>query len=102
MSLDTAALYEQLRKELGCPLLRGDVVAERAGVSRSQLHIMVRTDRFPRPIKLNSRVVLWPESEVARWLKERKERIASTARTLAAQARPATRKRLIAQLEVAP
>jgi len=52
-------------------LLRVDDVADRLGLSRSQIWRMVSEDRFPKPRRLSVRAVAWLEPEVARWITER-------------------------------
>jgi prophage regulatory protein len=47
-------------------LRRGDV--ERVtGLGRSTLYLKVKTDQFPKPIRLGGHSVAWLESEVAAW-----------------------------------
>jgi prophage regulatory protein len=52
-------------------LLRVDDVADRLGLSRSQIWRMVSEGRFPKPRRLSVRAVAWLEPEVARWIVER-------------------------------
>lgn len=47
--------------------LRRREVCERTGLKTSTLYEMMQDGRFPRPIRISKRLVVWPESEVAAW-----------------------------------
>lgn len=49
-------------------LLRVGAVAERLGLSRSQVWRMVKEGRFRKPRRLSTRAVAWLEPEVAAWI----------------------------------
>ncbi|MCV2873274.1 AlpA family transcriptional regulator [Defluviimonas sp. WL0050] len=51
--------------------LRRRTVEAMTGLSRSTLYALMAKDEFPRPVKLTSRAVAWPESAVADWLAQR-------------------------------
>ena len=38
------------------------------GVSRPTLYAWMQQDKFPRPLKLNSQVIAWYESEIREWI----------------------------------
>lgn len=46
-------------------------VEEITGLSRSGIYQMMAEGRFPRPIKLAARVVVWPESAIREWITSR-------------------------------
>ncbi|MDC9834363.1 DNA-binding protein [Rhizobium sp. H4] len=51
--------------------LRLPAVIDVTGLSRSTIYAMMSQGRFPRPIALGKRVVAWPESVIAKFLRER-------------------------------
>lgn len=51
-------------------LLRLPQVIERTGLQRSSLYDLIRSNRFPQPVKL-ARLSAWPEAEVAAWIAAR-------------------------------
>jgi prophage regulatory protein len=53
-------------------MLRLPRVLELTGLSRSSIYDMVESGTFPRQVKLGARAIAWRESDVARWLDERK------------------------------
>ncbi len=60
--------------------LRRRAVEETTGLSRSTIYDLMSRGLFPRPVKLTRKAVGWPESDVTRWLDERKaEREADAA-----------------------
>lgn len=52
--------------------LRCRMVQEVTGLSRSTIYALISKDEFPRPVKLTSKTVAWPESSIAEWLDGRK------------------------------
>ncbi len=51
--------------------LRRRTVEAMTGLSRSSLYSLMSKGEFPRPVKLSSRAVAWPESKIAEWLASR-------------------------------
>lgn len=51
--------------------LRRKAVEEITGLSRSTIYDLMGRGLFPRPVKLTSKVVGWPEDSVAAWLASR-------------------------------
>ena len=52
-------------------LLRRTEVEVRTGLSRTSIYRLMREGRFPEPLKIGSKAVRWPESEIADWLAAR-------------------------------
>ena len=52
-------------------LLRRTEVEVRTGLSRTSIYRLMREGRFPEPLKIGSKAVRWPESEIADWLTAR-------------------------------
>ena len=52
-------------------LMRREEVLYLCGISRSTLDTMVRTGRFPRPVRTNNRAVGWRVKDVLIWLASR-------------------------------
>ena len=52
-------------------LLRRDEVEARCGLTRSSIYRLMRSGRFPLPVKVGPRAVRWPEHELDAWLAER-------------------------------
>jgi prophage regulatory protein len=48
-------------------LLRMPSVMEATNLSRSTIYRMIKTNRFPAPVKLSSRIAVWPATELAEW-----------------------------------
>ncbi len=51
--------------------LRLPAVVEATGLSRSTIYDKMKEGSFPRPVNLSARVVAWPESVIAEWLRSR-------------------------------
>ena len=51
--------------------LRVNQVANKTGVSRSTIYLYLSEGRFPRPVHISERLVVWVESEVDAWMQER-------------------------------
>lgn len=61
------------QKPLKEAFLREKDVLERIPISRSTLWKMVRENRFPKPVKLSSRVTVWRESGVNAFIENPKQ-----------------------------
>ena len=48
-----------------------EITAE-TGLSRSTIYRLVRDGSFPKPIRIGSRGMRWPESDIRAWLADRK------------------------------
>ena len=51
--------------------LRRRAVEEVTGLSRSTIYELMSRGEFPRPVKLTSKAVAWPEGVIAAWLAAR-------------------------------
>jgi len=49
-------------------LLRLPAVLERTGLKRSALLLLMQRSNFPAPLKLGTRINVWPSSEVDAWV----------------------------------
>lgn len=47
--------------------LRRPQVCAMTGLKVSTLYEMMKKGKFPRPISLSTRLVVWPEAEIAAW-----------------------------------
>ena len=52
-------------------MLRIGEVCRRTGLSKSQIHRLVRDLSFPAPVRLSKRAVAWIAADVETWLQER-------------------------------
>ena len=52
---------------------RRPAVEELTGLSRSTLYAMMERGDLPRPVKLSTRIVAWPESRITEWLAQRQD-----------------------------
>ncbi|WP_282025587.1 helix-turn-helix transcriptional regulator [Limimaricola cinnabarinus] len=48
--------------------LRRHDVEQMTGLSRSSIYAMMQDGRFPRPVRVGTRAVAWPESVLRAWL----------------------------------
>lgn len=48
-----------------------DLKAKGIRLSKSQRYNLIRQGLFPKPIKIGSRSVAWPETEIEAWLQQR-------------------------------
>lgn len=55
-------------------LMKLKAVMECTGLARSTVYKFIAEDRFPKPVKLGTRMVAWVESEVQEWIQEKIER----------------------------
>lgn len=46
-------------------------VMARAGVSRTTVYLWSREGKFPKPVRVGTRMVAWREDEIEAWLKAR-------------------------------
>ncbi|MCC5827056.1 AlpA family transcriptional regulator, partial [Alkalimonas sp.] len=46
-------------------------VMECTGLARSTVYKFIAEDRFPKPVKLGTRMVAWVEEEIQKWILER-------------------------------
>ena len=51
--------------------LRVNQVVEKTGISRSTVYLYLNRGRFPRPVHISERLVVWVEDEIENWMKER-------------------------------
>lgn len=49
-------------------LLRIDEVSRITSQSRSTIYQMISKGTFPRPVRLGSRSIRWPESQIREWI----------------------------------
>lgn len=52
-------------------LLRWPQVRDAVGLSRTTVWRLVREDKFPAPVQLNSNSVAWRSDLIAEWIKSR-------------------------------
>jgi prophage regulatory protein len=52
-------------------LLRLPEVESRVSLRKSAIYAGVKAKSFPAPIKLSTRAVAWPESQIQAWITER-------------------------------
>ena len=52
-------------------ILRARDVVGATGLSRSTIYQMIKTNDFPRPIRLGKRAVGWLQSDIISWLDQR-------------------------------
>lgn len=50
-------------------LLRLREVKAQVGLSRSSIYALMAQGKFPRPVKISTRAVGWPEHEITAWIK---------------------------------
>lgn len=55
-------------------LLRINQVCRRTGMSRSSVYARIADGSFPQPVRLSSRMVAWPSTEVDAWITRMIER----------------------------
>ncbi|MGV6890302.1 helix-turn-helix transcriptional regulator [Rhodophyticola sp. SM2404] len=51
--------------------IRRPAVENRTGLSRSTIYLLMQNGQFPKPVRIGSRAVAWPEAEVEAWLNAR-------------------------------
>lgn len=52
-------------------LIKLKAVMECTGLARSTVYKFIAEDRFPKPVKLGSRMVAWVEGEIQEWIQEK-------------------------------
>ncbi|MCW2474517.1 MULTISPECIES: AlpA family transcriptional regulator [unclassified Symbiopectobacterium] len=52
-------------------LLRLKQVREKTGLKRSQIYLYMKTDDFPKSIKIGPTSVAWLESEINEWIEQK-------------------------------
>lgn len=52
-------------------LLRLPEVEAMTGCKKSTIYELMRAGKFPRSIRLNARMVTWPETAVLQWVQDR-------------------------------
>ena len=50
--------------------LRIPDVVKKTGLGKSTIWLWVKEGKFPKPIKLSSRVTVWEESNIEQWQRE--------------------------------
>lgn len=50
--------------------LRITQVMEKTGIARSTLWMMVKENKFPKPIKISQRITVWKETDIDNWIEE--------------------------------
>ncbi len=50
--------------------IRMDDLSIKVGLSRSQIYKLIQGEEFPRQIKIGSRISVWKESDVDKWMSE--------------------------------
>jgi len=48
--------------------IRMPELRQKVGLSRSQIYRLIQCDQFPAPIKVGSKISVWPESLVDQWM----------------------------------
>lgn len=54
-------------------LLRLPEVLRMIGIGKTTLYAMIKSDEFPRSVKISGRTVGWSEKEIAQWIQNRIE-----------------------------
>lgn len=62
---------ETMQKLVAEKYLRRRAVLEMVGFSTTTLYDMMKRGEFPRPVKITSKAVAWPESAIAQWQADR-------------------------------
>lgn len=52
-------------------LIKLKTVMECTGLARSTVYKFIAEGRFPKPVKLGARMVVWVEGEIQQWIQER-------------------------------
>ncbi|MAD75686.1 MAG: AlpA family transcriptional regulator [Rheinheimera sp.] len=52
-------------------LIKLKAVMECTGLARSTVYKFIAEDRFPKPVKLGTRMVAWVEGEIQEWIREK-------------------------------
>tara|TARA_R110002153_G_scaffold251582_1_gene408985 strand:+ start:159 stop:344 length:186 start_codon:yes stop_codon:yes gene_type:complete len=55
-------------------LLKPDEVCKKLGVTKDALYsLRLRSESFPKPYKLTPKVLRWDETEIDKWIQQKKE-----------------------------
>ncbi|EAA7252794.1 AlpA family transcriptional regulator [Salmonella enterica subsp. enterica serovar Newport] len=54
-------------------LIRFPKVIEMTGRSRTRIYADIKSETFPKPIRIGPRSIAWVEQEIIDWLEERKK-----------------------------
>jgi prophage regulatory protein len=46
-------------------------VRQKVGMSKSHIYDLISQDKFPKPVKVSSRISCWVAAEVDQWVQER-------------------------------
>ena len=65
-------------------LMRRRAVEQRTGLGTTTLYKMMNQGTFPRPLRIGTRAVRWPESEIEEWISTRGRGVHATWRGAAA------------------
>ncbi|ENS0905421.1 AlpA family phage regulatory protein [Escherichia coli] len=68
MAARSQASERQVQKLIKLPR-----VIEITGKSRARIYDDIKSDTFPKPIKIGPRAVAWIEEEIIDWIEERKQ-----------------------------
>ncbi|MCQ1820681.1 helix-turn-helix transcriptional regulator [Escherichia coli] len=68
MAARSQASERQVQKLIKLPR-----VIEITGKSRARIYDDIKSDAFPKPIKIGPRAVAWIEEEIIDWIEERKQ-----------------------------
>lgn len=68
ITVDWNALDNISKKVQSMIILRLPAVSKVTGLPRSTLYLYIKTNQFPRPIKLGVRSVGWIKEEIDEWL----------------------------------
>lgn len=52
-------------------LVRLPEVSEMTGCAKSTIYDLMRAGKFPKSVRLNARMVAWPESSILTWVQDR-------------------------------
>jgi len=51
--------------------IRLPAVLQKVGMSKSHIYDLISQDKFPKPVKVSSRISCWVAAEVDQWVQER-------------------------------
>jgi prophage regulatory protein len=51
--------------------IRLPAVLQKVGMSKSFVYDLITQDKFPKPVKVSSRISCWVTAEVEQWVQER-------------------------------
>ena len=51
--------------------IRLPAVLQKVGMSKSFVYDLITQDKFPKPVKVSSRISCWVAAEVEQWVQER-------------------------------